>query len=271
MKIETVKVSDDIEIEYFLSGAENVETLLFVHGLGSNLRQFEMQQQYFTENYQVLLISLRGHGNSSAPVNPTRADYSVMEMSRDVQSLLTHLDINKVHFVGNSLGGLIGYELLEMDEGLLSSLTTFGTVARLHSSGFTIRILLAIQRLLGPKGISWLVGISASKDKAVRARLKPMYEMVSKNALELITMDIADYDYMDTICSHNIPMMLIRGGQDKEINKKLDTVLEIMGNKPYFELVEMTNAGHFANMEKPSDFNEILKRFLLKQSIWNFL
>jgi len=271
MKIETAKVSDDIGIEYSLSGADNEETLLFVHGLGSNLRQFELQQQYFAKNYQVLLISLRGHGNSSAPIDPTPADYTVREMGRDVQALLAHLGINKVHFVGNSMGGLVGYELLEMNGGLLSSLMTFGTTARLHSSRFTIRTLLAMLRFLGPKGIAWLVGISASKDKAVRARLKQMYKMVSKDALELITMNIADYDYMDTICRHNIPMMLIRGWQDKGINKKLGPVLEIMGNKPYFELVEMPNAGHFANMEKPSDFNEILRRFLLKQSIRNYL
>ncbi|MBC2724642.1 MAG: alpha/beta hydrolase [Desulfosporosinus sp.] len=271
MKIETAKVSDDIEIEYSLSGAESEDTLLFVHGLGSNLRQFEMQLQYFAKNYQILLISLRGHGNSSAPIDPTPDDYTVREMARDVQVLLTRLGINKVHFVGNSMGGLVGYELLEMDEGLLSSLTTLGTTARLHSSRFTIWSLLTMLRLLGPKGIAWLVGRSASRDKAVRARLKRMYEMVSKDALELITENIADYDYMDTICRDNIPMMLIRGGQDKEINKKLGYVLEIMGNKPYFELVEMPNAGHFANMEKPLDFNEILKRFLLKQSIRNYL
>lgn len=271
MKIEKAKLGDHVEMEYSLSGVDNEDTLLFVHGLGSNLRQFEMQQQYFAKNYRVLLISLRGHGNSSAPVNPTQADYSVREMARDVQALLAHLGINKVHFVGNSMGGLVGYELLEINGGLLSSLTTFGTTARLHTSPFTHRMLLTMMRFLGPKGIAWLVGISASKDKAVRTRLKPMYEMVSKNALELITMNIADYDYMDTICRHDIPMMLIRGGKDKEINKNLGPVLEIMGNKPYFELVEMTNAGHFANMEKPSDFNEILKRFLLKQSIRNYL
>jgi len=271
MKIEKAKLGDHFEMEYSLSGVDNEDTLLFVHGLGSNLRQFEMQQQYFAKNYRVLLISLCGHGNSYAPMDPTPADYSVREMARNVQALLTHLGINKVHFVGNSLGGLVGYELLEMDGGLLSSLTTFGTTARLHSSRFTLWSLLAMLRFLGPKGIAWLVGISASKDKAVRARLKQMYEMVSKDAFELIMMNIADYDYMDTICRHNIPMMLIRGGQDKGINKNLGPVLEILEQKPYFELIEMPNAGHFANMEKPSDFNEILKRFLLKESIRNYL
>ena len=271
MKNEKAKLGDHAEIEYSLSGADNEDTLLFVHGLGSNLDQFEMQQQYFAKNYQVLIISLHGHGNSSAPIDPTPADYTVREMARDVQALLAHLGINKVHFVGNSMGGLVGYELLEMDEGLLSSLTTFGTTPRLHTSRFTLWTLLTMERLLGPKGIAWLVGRSASKDKAVRARLKQMYEMVSKDALELISMNIADYDYMDTICRHDIPMILIRGGLDREINKNLGSVLEIMGNKPYFELVEIPNAGHFANMEKPLDFNEMLGRFLLKQSIRNYL
>jgi len=271
MLIEKVKVSDHVEIEYSLSGTASEYTLLFVHGLGSNLNQFIPQQQYFAQNYRVLLISLRGHGNSPAPLNPTQADYTINKMARDVQSLLTHLDIKKVHFVGNSLGGLIGYELLELDHGLLSSLTTFGTTPMLHSSSFTTRTLLTMHRFLGPKGIAWLIGISASQDKAVRTRLKPMYEMVSKDALEMITMNIADYDYMDTICRHNIPMMVIRGGLDKWINKNLGPVLEIMEQKPFFELVEIPNAGHFANMENPSDFNEILGGFLIKQSIRNYL
>jgi pimeloyl-ACP methyl ester carboxylesterase len=271
MKIEKVKVSDQIEMEYSLSGADNEYTLLFVHGLGSNLNQFVPQQQNFAQNYRVLLVSLRGHGNSSAPVNPTLADYTVRKMARDVQALLTHLGIRKVHFVGNSLGGLIGYELMELDHDLLSSLTTFGTTPRLHTSRFTLWTLLTMERLLGPKGIAWLVGRSASKDKAVCTRLKQMYEMVSKDALELITMNIADYDYMNIVCRHDIPMMLIRGGLDKGINKNLGPVLEIMEKKPYFELVEMPNAGHFANMENPSDFNEILGGFLIKQSIRSYL
>jgi len=271
MKIETAKVSDHVEIEYSLSGADSEYSLLFVHGLGSNLNQFGPQQQDFAQNYRVLLVSLRGHGNSLAPINPTRADYTVRKMAWDVQALLTHLGIRKVHFVGNSLGGLVGYELLDLDYGLLSSLTTFGTSPRLHTSRFTLGTLLTMQRFLGPKGIAWLVGRSASKDKAVRARLKQMYEMVSKDALELISMNIADYDYMDTICRHDIPMMLIRGGLDSEINKNLGHVLEIMEQKPSFELVEMPNAGHFANMEHSVDFNEILDGFLIKQSIRSYL
>ncbi len=136
MGIEAAQVSTGIRIEYSLSGIENNETLVFVHGLGANLSQFELQQQFFAKSYRVLLVSLRGHGGSSAPPDPAPADYTVRELSRDVHALLQHLGIKKVYLVGNSLGGLVGYELLELDADLLISLTTFGTAPMLHASRF---------------------------------------------------------------------------------------------------------------------------------------
>lgn len=267
MEIEKAYLSTGIRIEYSLSGIENDGTLVFVHGLGANLRQFELQQQFFAKDYRVLLISLRGHGGSSSPFNPDRGNYTVREMSRDVQALLQHLDIKKGHFVGNSLGGMVGYELMTLDPDLLESLTTFGTAPRLHISGFFHWSLLRVIRLLGSKRMGWVVSKIGSKDKAVGAKLKKMYETVSKDVLELITENIADYDYTDMISEHRIPMMLIRGSRDTGINKNLDTTLDVLRGKTDFELVELHDAGHFANMDVPDDFNETLASFLVKQSI----
>ena len=267
MEIEKVNLSNGIRIEYSLSGIENDETLVFVHGLGANLRQFELQQQFFAKDYRVLLVSLRGHGGSSSPSDPDRGNYTVRELSRDVQALLQHLGIKKVHFVGNSLGGMVGYELLTLDLDLLESLTTFGTTPRLHVSRFFQWSLLRVIRLLGSKGMGWVVSKTGSKDKAVGAKLNKMYKTVSKDALELITENVADYDYTDMISEHRIPMMLIKGSLDTEINKNLDTTLDVLREKTDLELVELSGAGHFANMDVPDDFNETLARFLVKQSI----
>jgi pimeloyl-ACP methyl ester carboxylesterase len=271
MKIENARVNAGIRIEYSLSGIKNNEMLVFVHGLGANLHQFELQQQFFAEDYRVLLVSLRGHGNSSAPPGPARADYTVKKLSLDVQALLQHLEIKKVHFVGNSLGGLVGYELLELDSDLLGSLTTFGTTPMLHASRFIQWPLSTVIRMFGPKGMGWLVSKTGSKDRAVGAGLGRMYETVSKDALELITANIADYDYTGTISGHRIPMLVIRGSLDTEINRNLDTTLAVLRENPYFELVELPGAGHFANMEVPDDFNGVLGRFLAGEFIKNNL
>ncbi|KAF5417297.1 MAG: hypothetical protein C5S48_00630 [Candidatus Methanogaster sp.] len=271
MKIENARVSTGIRIEYSLSGIKNNETLVFVHGLGANLHQFELQAQFFAKDYRVLLVSLRGHGGSSAPPCPAWADYTAKKLSLDVQALLQYLGVKKVHFVGNSLGGLVGYELLELDSDMLGSLTTFGTTPRLHASRFIQWSLSTVIRLFGPKGMGLLVSKTGSKDAAVGAGLGRMYETVSKDALELITTNIADYDYTGTISGHRVPMLVIRGSLDTEINKNLDTTLAVLRENPNFELVELPDTGHFANMEVPDDFNGVLGRFLSEESVKNNL
>ena len=262
MDIKTARLSTGIRIEYSLSGTGNDEVLVFIHGLGANLRQFELQQQFFAKNCRVLLVSLRGHGGSSTPPDPAPAEYTVRELSKDVHALLQHLGINKVHLVGSSLGGMVGYELLELDADMLLSLTTFGTAPKLHTPMFFRWLLAAVIRLVGLKGVGWLVSKTVSKDKAVGARLGKMCETMSKDAFELIVGNIADYDYTATISGHRISMLLIKGGLDTVTNNNLDTTLDVLWANPDFELVELPGAGHFTNMDAPDDFNKILDGFL---------
>ena len=82
----------------------------------------------------MLRLSLRGHEKSSAPAPPTPKAYTLPVVAQDVQALLEHLGIEALHYVGNALGGLVGYEFLELEQLRLLSLTTFGTTAELHSS-----------------------------------------------------------------------------------------------------------------------------------------
>ena len=112
MQTELLQLSNGITIEYSLTGSEDATGLILVHGLGLNLRQLEPQGDFFSQQYQVILISLRGHGRSSMPDHLGIKDFSVEQLAADIKALLLDLGIRKVHFVGNSLGGLVGYEML---------------------------------------------------------------------------------------------------------------------------------------------------------------
>jgi len=197
MITQTATLSTGVTLEYSLSGPAEAPVLAFVHGLGSNLRQFALQAEYFSGAYRVLLISLRGHGGSSAPLSSTPDAYTPHTLAQDVQALLAHLNVEALHFVGNSLGGLVGYELLELDHAALLSLTTFGTTAELHSSRLTYWVVLGSIHLLGVKGMATLVGKSATKNRAVGAQLERMYCSATKDALIQISRHIADYDYTE--------------------------------------------------------------------------
>lgn len=117
----------EINMEYLLTGKENKDTILFVHGLGANLSQFEEQHQYFQDTYRILSISLRGHGNTTASRELTETDFELSRLSDDIIMLTETLGIDKFHFVGNSMGGNIGYELMKASPERLLSFTSFGT------------------------------------------------------------------------------------------------------------------------------------------------
>lgn len=264
MTIQTAKLPTGVTLEYTLDGPPAASVLCFVHGLGAAMEQFRPQADHFAGAYRVLRLSLRGHGGSSAPAQPTPAAYTPRVLTQDVQALLAHLNIEALHYVGNSLGGLVGYELLELGQPRLLSLTTFGTTAELHSPGLVYWTVFATTHLLGVKGVAALIGKTATKDRAVGAQLQAMYRNVTKDALLLIARHIADYDYTATLRRASLPLLLIQGALDKEINAALASTLSALNAAPQGRVVPLEKAGHFANMEQPEAFNQVLETFLAR-------
>ena len=257
-----VRTTTGITMEVAFDGPADAPVLAFVHGLGSNLHQFAAQAAGFGDRYRVLLISLRGHGGTGNPATPTAAAYTPAALASDVAALLDRLDVEALHYVGNSLGGLIGYELLRADPSRMRSLTTFGTTAELNGPRWTYWMAVATVRLLGVGGVARLVGASASKHKTVGAELERLYRQASKIALLHIPRHIARYDYTDTLRSARLPLLLIQGARDKGINDALASTLAALDAAHDARVVPLADAGHFANMEQPARFDAILSGFL---------
>jgi len=60
----------------------------------------------------------------------------------------------------------------------------------------------------------------------------------------------------------DLPLLLIQGALDKEINAALASTLVALDAAPQGRGVTLDKAGHFANMEQPEAFNRILETFL---------
>jgi 3-oxoadipate enol-lactonase len=69
---------------------------------------WDPQIQGLSEHFRVLRFDTRGHGRSDVPPGA----YSFDRLGRDVNELLDALNINRVHFCGLSLGGIIGQWLV---------------------------------------------------------------------------------------------------------------------------------------------------------------
>ncbi len=256
----------DSNIEYILTGKGNDETILFVHGLGSNLRQFFPQQNYFSEDYKVVSLSLRGHGESTKPKNCGREDFTIQKFNEDIEYLSDKLNLKGFHYVGNSMGGIVGYEFLKQNRGRIKSLTTFGTTAELNKSKISQKLISfltkTVYKLYGKQGFGEYLGRKSTTYPTTQRVMSHLFTLTDIDTIIKSQKNIAKYSYINTIKTTDMPILLIKGGKDDEINKNLESTLEVFDEKDNLNIKEMKRAGHFANLERSSEFNEILKQFI---------
>ena len=238
-------------MDYLLTGSKNQQTILFLHGLGADLSQFEEQQKHFESNYQVLSISI------PLDKNPL----SLYTIAVEIKMLLSKLDIEHVHIVGNSMGGDIGFELLKNYPSTVLSLCTFGTTPYMKSSKTFTLIMKFVIWVFPLKLIAKLASYSGVNSMAQNK----IYEMFMRHSKEELYRSIdmlSNFDYREMIEASKKPLCIIQAQKDKEINRLLAKPIKKWENKRWFTLYTMDNIGHFANLDDPVKFNELLFRFL---------
>jgi pimeloyl-ACP methyl ester carboxylesterase len=118
---------DGVRIAYGDSGPGGGPAIVLCHGICAGARQFEADAGYFSgHGHRVLVPDLRGHGGSGPP-GGTAADFSVARLAADMLAMLDDACAKEVHWVGNSLGGIVGLAMLAQRPGSFASLATFGT------------------------------------------------------------------------------------------------------------------------------------------------
>ena len=100
MKINT----NGIDINYELTGQKGAPVAMLSHSLACSLVMWQPQMAVLESVFQILRFDTRGHGGSDAP----EGAYSLEQLSADAVGLLDALNIETVHFVGLSMGGMIG-------------------------------------------------------------------------------------------------------------------------------------------------------------------
>ncbi|TVR18707.1 MAG: alpha/beta hydrolase [Nitriliruptor sp.] len=261
MEVHTCDVAADVTLEYATSGPRDAPSVLLLHGNGPNWRQFTPQLDSLADRWWVIAPSLRGHGRSTLPPEPTHGDLTVERLAADVLALLDHLGVGRVHFVGNSLGGLVGFQLAGSHPERLASLASFGTTAQLHSSPALVRTMTALLRLLGTSGSGRLAGL-AVKDRAVGRRIAELMATADPVAVRLLTENVANYDHTPTLRASTVPLLLLRCELDRSINRNLASTLAALEHREDAEVVDLAGAGHFANLEQPATFDAALRSFL---------
>nr|WP_298136726.1 alpha/beta hydrolase [uncultured Pseudomonas sp.] len=93
----------DLSIHYYQGGPADAPAILMLHGFGADKDNWLRFARHFSERYQVIAIDLPGFGDSSKPA----ASYDVGTQVERVAAFTRALNIERLHLIGNSMGGQI--------------------------------------------------------------------------------------------------------------------------------------------------------------------
>lgn len=86
----------------------DLQTILLSSGLGGSANFWKPQMPVLCRDYRVIVYDQAGTGRS--PQNLPE-DYAIADMAVDVLTLLDELEIERCHFIGHALGGLVGLQI----------------------------------------------------------------------------------------------------------------------------------------------------------------
>jgi len=259
--------TDDVRLRHRVWRGGDRGTIVFIHGLGADGRQYAQDAEFFAgHRYQVFAVNLRGHGSSQSPSPLPQDALTVERMASDLLPLLEGCECGPVHLVGNSLGGLVALSMVEQCSRPVASITTFGTTYRLWMPPGLPGLQYLLGKVLGIKRLARIVANNATNHSHARPLIEKMYAGLNLRLIHLIQKNIRAYDYLNTAAGFDGPIMVIRGEHDSGINRQLGSTIEALEKSGRFQLCKIDDAGHFTNLDRPEAFRQVLHDFLSQQS-----
>ena len=240
--VATTVALNGIELYYEVHGRG--EPLILIHGGLGNAGYWSNQIEAFAKKYQVIALDSRGHGRSTFNEEPI----SYALMTSDVLALMDYLEIAKADIVGWSDGGIIGLELAINHPDRVNRIVAYGAN-------------------YDPSGVRSDIGES-ERFNAYIEQAAADYQTLSPDPtrwdafLENIgNMWATEPNYTPAQLSAITTPMLILDGKEEEA---IDTDhTKLMADLiPGADLHLIASTGHFAMLEKPAEFNEIVLDYL---------
>jgi 3-oxoadipate enol-lactonase len=199
-----------IRINYALEGAVSGPVVTLSHSLGATLSLWDAQAAALAGTYRVLRYNARGHGHSDVPPGP----YSLQQMAEDLHELLQALGIQETHFVGLSMGGLIGMTSALMSPRMIKSLVLCDTTScygRALRSMWTDRIRTAQAHGMDPLVERtmeiWFTPRFREQRKEAADRIRTMLRQTDPRGYVAAIRAIADVDLTDVIGAIQCPTL----------------------------------------------------------------
>jgi len=251
------------QVNYEIAGSGPWLTLS--HPLACDLHVWDGQMPALTAKFRVLRYDTRGHGGSAASTGP----YTLEQLADDAHDLFKTLGIGRTHWVGLSLGSMIGQTFALKYPAMLQSLALAGATSHYPaqaSAAFEERI-----RSVEANGME--VVIESTLERWFTGPYRKTHPQVMDRIARCIrATPIAGYagcchavqriDLTERLKEIKCPTLVMVGAQDPGTPIAMGRA--IYHALPGTELVIIPAAAHLLNIEQTRAFNTALSSFLAR-------
>jgi len=226
------------------------------------MEMWDPQMPLLTKHFKVLRFDTRGHGCSSAPAGP----YSLDELAQDVLGLFQALDIQQTHWLGLSMGGMIGQTLILQYPQLFNSLVLADTtskrpenaqqmwgerISKAKTQGMAAMVESTLER--------WFSDDFRKHYPTIIQKIAEGIEATSVNGFTGCCEAISHINTFDRLSEISCPTLIMVGEQDHGTPPEMARAMKERMPKAIFHTIP--NAGHISNIEQPNRFNQHLLDF----------
>lgn len=249
-------------LNYQLSGLEGAPVVTLAHGLATDLTMWDFVVPRLEKHYRVLRYDSRGHGGSPA----TADNFTLDGLGLDVIGLLDSLKIERTHFVGLSMGGMVGMGLALDRPERLSSLVVCdarGDAPQAYKDSWNDRIALVrangIEAIVEPTLARWFTDAFKAREDG----MKFMRDMVLRTSVDGFIGSaeaLKELDYARRLPEMTLPTLFLVGGEDAGAPPA--TMRTMHEATPGSSFVEIAGAGHISAVEQPEAVAAAVLEFL---------
>lgn len=243
-------------------------SLVFVHAGICDSRMWDYQIDFFAQSFTVIRYDLQGFGSSSFSTKP-------FSHTKDLLLLLEHIKIQQFHLVCCSFGCIIGFDFsLSFPSRVLSLTLVNGHPLNyqedhpdphpLYKDAELFYETKNVHKLAETEALMWFVGRQRTRNDVDKVLFQKIVEMdsiaLTNELFHPVEVYYSQTDAMKHLSELKMPISFIVGPLDEPISvlasQKLSQLLQT-------DLFYVDGTAHLPNMEKPSEFNQILLSFLL--------
>jgi pimeloyl-ACP methyl ester carboxylesterase len=243
------------------------EWVTFVHGAGGSSSIWHKQVRDFRKQFNVLILDLRGHGNSKARLRDTfNSKYTFDSITKDIEEVIEHLQIKESHFIGISLGTILIRNLAENKPDLVKSMIMGGAIIKLNFRSQVLMKVGSVFKSVVPyillyKLFAFIIMPKKNHEKSRLLFVNEAKKLYQKEFIRWFTLTSEINPLLRFFRAKDIkiPTFYIMGAEDHLFLPSIRNIVSIHKSSSLFVVA---NCGHVVNVDQSEVFNNETIQFI---------